>query len=204
MATTATVRKHLKGCAALCPQNPRHRGFTGRRRRAAGRDKDKGRGYGGPNVERQVFGVLLTFFVVLFSFSGASHSLPQSAMCFSSPSGTPSVPLRPSLFGSAQRLAAPPGPKESSCSAPENRPDAEKRPAASHLRARPGGGVAHAAARGRRARHPVAPALRARRRGRSAPRARRGAPRAPRPPPGDPGPARSRGRPGLATMDDDG
>ena len=177
-----------------------------RRRRRRRRGQRQGQGPGLRRAQRGAAGL-----------RGAAHLLrrpllllgcfalpPPKAMCFSSPSGTPSVPLRPSLFGSAQRLAAPPGPKESSCSAPENRPDAEKRPAASHLRARPGGGVAHAAARGRRVRHPVAPALRARRRGRSAPRARRGAPRAPRPPPGAPGPARSRGRPGLATMDDDG
>ena len=44
-----------------------------------GRDSDKGHGLGGPNVERQVFGVLLTFFVVLFAFSGLSARCLLSA-----------------------------------------------------------------------------------------------------------------------------
>jgi hypothetical protein len=44
-----------------------------------GRESDKGHGLGGPNVERQVFGVLLTFFVVLFAFSGLSARCLLSA-----------------------------------------------------------------------------------------------------------------------------
>jgi hypothetical protein len=36
-----------------------------------GRDNDKERAYGGPKVERQIFGIFLNCFVILFSFAGA-------------------------------------------------------------------------------------------------------------------------------------
>jgi hypothetical protein len=38
---------------------------------AGGRDNDKERAYGGPKVERQIFGIFLNCFVILFSFAGA-------------------------------------------------------------------------------------------------------------------------------------
>ncbi len=67
----------------LCVQSHRSP-LVLRNRSHSDRDNDKERAYGGPNVERQIFGIFLNCFVILFSFAGALS--PSSALSSSSPS----------------------------------------------------------------------------------------------------------------------
>ncbi len=76
-----------------------------------GRDNDKERAYGGPKVERQIFGIFLNCFVILFSFAGARGDLRGPAAArWPADSVAGSVAVSPSTLhtqGGRGRFGAP-------------------------------------------------------------------------------------------------